>query len=465
MNTNRLLIVLFLFGIALSSFVYFSNRLIGGVSAQTSSLTYSWNNTFSVSQNYNTGPCRAASDSNGRLFISNKKKILLYNENDEYISSFKGDFKDACGVALDTDNNIYVTDIEGHNVKKFNKKFKLMKTWGTKGTANGQFDSPLGITVVGNNVYIADSGNSRIQIFDREGTFIKKFGEQGKKNGKFKNPGDVVLDHMGNIYVADSNNNRIQKFNKKGEWLKMWGSYGEGDGQFDSPNDLSIDSISGRLYIADYFNHRVVVYNFEGEYLAQINPINASTISFTNVPGVTFISDNRIYILGGYKDLEHWKLNTTLTGTPTLTPTVTPTGTQPTATPTATPTSAPTPTPNPDCVCGATNLCDTSCPKRKLKNMNYPSTVTCVGPASIYTTQPTQQDKTAVCRSVKRRVGDANADGVINDIDYDYYTQVVLGAKIPPRVNPDFNADGEVGSQDREIIIKRLTRNEDEETD
>lgn len=149
-----------------------------------------------------------------------------------------------------------------------------------------------------------------------------------------------------------------------------------------------------------------------------------------------------------------------ITATITVSPSVTVT-----TSPSPTVTKAPTPTINPDCLCGANDLCNPGCRQKKLKGITYPASVRCSGPANIYVTPPTAADKNFVCQAYKRRVGDANGDGIINDIDYDYYTQVVLGAKVAPRINPDFNADGEVGSLDRTIIIQRLTRTADEETD
>ncbi len=53
--------------------------------------------------------------------------------------------------------------------------------------------------------------------------------------------------------------------------------------------------------------------------------------------------------------------------------------------------------------------------------------------------------------------GDADCNGVINNIDYSYYVVKVNGGNIPANVSPDFNADGEVGLRDRVIIIRTLS--------
>ncbi len=52
--------------------------------------------------------------------------------------------------------------------------------WGSRGSADGQFNNPRGIAVDSDgNVYVADSGNNRIQKFSRFGTFLKKWGGRG----------------------------------------------------------------------------------------------------------------------------------------------------------------------------------------------------------------------------------------------------------------------------------------------
>jgi hypothetical protein len=59
----------------------------------------------------------------------------------------------------------------------------------------------------------------------------------------------------------------------------------------------------------------------------------------------------------------------------------------------------------------------------------------------------------------KRPMGDADCNGVVNNIDYLYYVSVVNGGTVPPNVSADFNNDNETGTKDREIIIATLGGN------
>jgi DNA-binding beta-propeller fold protein YncE len=64
-------------------------------------------------------------------------------------------------------------------------------------------------------VYVADTDNHRIQKFDGNGTFITTWGSQGSAEGQFNMPDGISVENLsGTVYVADGGNNRIQAFIK-----------------------------------------------------------------------------------------------------------------------------------------------------------------------------------------------------------------------------------------------------------
>ena len=84
-------------------------------------------------------------------------------------------------VAWDKAGNIYVADGYGNaRVAKYEPNGKYIKSWGSRGSATGQFNIVHGIAIdAQGNVYVADEGNKRIQVFDTEGTFKKAFDNVG----------------------------------------------------------------------------------------------------------------------------------------------------------------------------------------------------------------------------------------------------------------------------------------------
>src|SRR5215207_3815430 len=119
------------------------------------------------------------------------------------------------GLALDdVTGSIYVSNYANNSIQKFNSNGTFLSTWGTQGSANGQFNHPYGVAADGSgNVFVSDYDNHRIQKFNSNGTFLTTWGTQGSANGQFNHPYGVAADGSGNVFVSDYDNHRIQKFN------------------------------------------------------------------------------------------------------------------------------------------------------------------------------------------------------------------------------------------------------------
>src|SRR6516164_390184 len=84
-------------------------------------------------------------------------------------------FNQPTDVAWDRDGNIYVADGYGNSrVVKFDRFGNKLPGWGMKGSGPGQFDTPHTIAIDGDLVYVGDRENTRIQIFDRDGRFLRQ---------------------------------------------------------------------------------------------------------------------------------------------------------------------------------------------------------------------------------------------------------------------------------------------------
>ena len=89
---------------------------------------------------------------------------------------------EAQDVAIAADGSVYVLTLE--SIKKLDSSGKLLKEWGSWGSADGQFDGPSGITTDSSgNVYVADTYNHRIQKFTSDGAFLSKWGSYGSSDG------------------------------------------------------------------------------------------------------------------------------------------------------------------------------------------------------------------------------------------------------------------------------------------
>ena len=81
---------------------------------------------------------------------------------------------------------------------------------------------------------MADTENDRIQICSDTGS-CSSFGSSGTAPGQFDTPTGVALDSLDRIIVADSGNDRIQAFGADRGFMYQFGRCGTGEGEFLRP--------------------------------------------------------------------------------------------------------------------------------------------------------------------------------------------------------------------------------------
>lgn len=202
--------------------------------------------------------------------------VTVVTQNEEYITEFgsagqgDGQFVWPASIALDKDENVYVTDEWLSRVTVFTKDGEFIRNWGTEGSGPGEMHRPNGITI-GNDglAYIADGGNHRVQKFTLDGNHVGGFGSFGSGPEKMNMPWGIGLDKDDNVFVADWRNDRVQSYTSDGKWLASFGQSGSGVGQFNRPNSVSVDD-EGLIYVCDWKNDRVQILSPEGRYVAEL---------------------------------------------------------------------------------------------------------------------------------------------------------------------------------------------------
>ncbi len=173
-------------------------------------------------------------------------------------------------IALDKDENLYITDEWLQRVAMFTKDGDWIGSWGVVGQDDGEFDKPSGITIdADDNVYLVDTGNHRVQKFTKDGQFLGKFGQFGTGDGELNMPWGIEIDGNGDIFIADWRNDRVQKFTADGKFLMKFGTSGKGEGEFNRPTDVAVDK-EGIIYVTDWDNDRLEVFDLDGSYITQI---------------------------------------------------------------------------------------------------------------------------------------------------------------------------------------------------
>jgi DNA-binding beta-propeller fold protein YncE len=145
-----------------------------------------------------------------------------------------------------------------------------------QGSAEGQLNYPIGVALLQSNggqqetVLVMETDNNRVSQFALDGTFVGIFagtGERGSGDGEFKSPrGITVLGSSGEVAVADRDNHRVQIFDSEGKYKRQFGTEGEEeDGQLYEPASLASDA-HGNLLVIDFTN-RLQMFDPEGKHL------------------------------------------------------------------------------------------------------------------------------------------------------------------------------------------------------
>jgi DNA-binding beta-propeller fold protein YncE len=169
---------------------------------------------------------------------------------------------------------------------------------GAVGLAEGQMGFPIGVAAdLAGNVFVNDLVGQRVQKFDKDGQFLTLWGKdvggvgvdfcsgnctgafRGSDGGQFGGLQAISVDGLGHVYVADSSNHRIQKFANDGTFIAAWGwavdteaaafeictpasqpcfagTFGTGTGQFSSPKSAAVDA-DGNVYVIEQTNNRM----------------------------------------------------------------------------------------------------------------------------------------------------------------------------------------------------------------
>ncbi len=251
-------------------------------------------------------PAGAAVDASGNLWVadSDENRIQVFDSNGNFIRAWGMDVDQAGGagfeictaasqcqagavttgvggeldrptaVGFDSAGNVYVLEVDGSRISKFNSALTFQLAWGsdvhtdvttgpqicasaascktgasTGSSAGGTFSFSgqpgLAVDPSTDRVFVSDSGRDRIQVFDSTGGFVAAWGKDvetpagggteictnqanckngvsGGLGGEFDTPQGLAI-RSGVISVADRDNERIHQLSTAGTFQRAWG--------------------------------------------------------------------------------------------------------------------------------------------------------------------------------------------------------------------------------------------------
>jgi len=201
-------------------------------------------------------------------------------------------------IAFAPDGTFYVADTGNFRIQKFDADRAFLGSWGSEGTADGQFLNVMSVAVgPDGSVYAADENRDDVQHFDADGNFLNTIGGTDAGDNRLTYPVAVTVDADGIVWVANfSQPGDIARFSPDGEPLGLW-EHDMSKGTLRAPLDLAIDAM-GRVWVADMFRSQMLVFEPDGSFLAKLQhtPSEIRQGGFLNPAGIAVSPDGQVVV-------------------------------------------------------------------------------------------------------------------------------------------------------------------------
>ena len=256
-------------------------------------------------------PCGVAINQRGEVVVTecDEHCVSVFSPIGEKLRSFgtrgsgQGQLYRPFGVAVDGEGNILVADCNNNRIQKFTIEGQFLAAVGTKGSRPLQFDhlTDIAFNTSNNKVYVAGNWNHRVQVLNSDLTFSSTFGKKGSGKGQFGSPLGITCDSTGKVYVADTNNHCIQVFTAEGKFLWMFGRRGQGRGELDTPYYIAVDT-SGIVYVSENDNNRVSVFTSEGQFVTSFGREGEGPGEFQSPRGLAVDNSGVVFVCDSYNN-------------------------------------------------------------------------------------------------------------------------------------------------------------------
>ncbi len=228
--------------------------------------------------------------------------MVVFDQDGKFLTSWGEDvLKDAHGIFLDADDNIYCTERKTHCVHKFNCDGELQWTLGSPGVPRPPgvpFNLPTDLAIAPDNCFFVSDGygNFKVHKYSPEGVLMLSWGEQGTEPGQFSLVHSVWVDSSYNVYICDRENNRIQIFDGEGKFIREWTGFLRPDKLWFDPEET--------IFMAE-LGHRISVLNLDGKVLFQWGESGEQPHQFRGFPhGIWGDSHGALYVSEVWSDAQ-----------------------------------------------------------------------------------------------------------------------------------------------------------------
>jgi sugar lactone lactonase YvrE len=170
-------------------------------------------------------------------------KVFVFDRDNALEAILGGDLKlKPIDVAV-RDKRCYVTDMNSNQVVVLDiaSGQEVMRI-GKPGDGDGQFGLIGDIALdLEENIYVTDKALARVITFDKNGVFRKTIGRVGDNIHDFVRPKGIDIDRQGRIWVVDAASEVGKVYNPEGQLLMIFGFPGSGPGSTNLPASITLD--------------------------------------------------------------------------------------------------------------------------------------------------------------------------------------------------------------------------------
>ena len=237
-------------------------------------------------------PCGITVNTEGEIIVAEcEGDVVVLDKEGRRLRSInhsEHQFQCLYSVAVDSNDNIYITDLHTNQIFKSNKNCSKVQEYKVQ-----QVNGPghYGFAVVGDEVMVTECGNEgRIMVYDRELKYVRQIVGADKSSFYF-----LSSDSHHNVYVSDRGKSSVHVFSNHGDFLRSLACDEKGVAGLKYPWGVCV---AGQyMYVADYGVRKIVVFTTEGDYVTSFGSGGYCDVC-VDQDGFVYASDdnNKIYV-------------------------------------------------------------------------------------------------------------------------------------------------------------------------
>ena len=202
-------------------------------------------------------PGRVAVNKSGEIIVSDyhdyhANTVFVYSQTGSYSRHIPGPWNKPRGIAVDSDDTIYVCDGGSYTVKVLDRTGQIIRTFGGRGDQPGLFQNqPFFITVYKESIVVTD-GAGKIHQFTKSGSYMRQMDDNipNAKGLTVTAANDlVIVDYEGPMRVVRGEQT-VSVIGEPG--LEPW--------KLHCPYGVAV-SKTGQIIVVNYNIHNLLVYD------------------------------------------------------------------------------------------------------------------------------------------------------------------------------------------------------------